>query len=63
MSLHEPSLKIMQSLLIQNTQLSRADIPLPKVQDHEALVKVLLAGICGTDLELLKGYQNFQGIP
>ena len=53
----------MQSLLIQNAQLFRADISLPEIQDHEALVRVLLAGICGTDLELLKGYQNFQGVP
>lgn len=63
MSLHESSLKIMQSMLIQNTQLSRAAIPLPEVQDHEALVRVLLAGICATDLELLRGYQDFQGVP
>ncbi len=29
----------------------------------EALVKVLTAGICNTDLEIVRGYQDFRGIP
>lgn len=29
----------------------------------EALVKVRLAGVCGTDLEIVKGYYPFTGIP
>jgi 2-desacetyl-2-hydroxyethyl bacteriochlorophyllide A dehydrogenase len=29
----------------------------------EALVRVRLAGICNTDLELLKGYMGFRGVP
>jgi threonine dehydrogenase-like Zn-dependent dehydrogenase len=29
----------------------------------EALVRVLLAGICNTDLELMKGYYPFTGVP
>ncbi len=29
----------------------------------EALLQVLLAGICATDLEILSGYQGFQGTP
>ena len=28
----------------------------------EALVKVTLAGICGTDLEILEGYMQYHGI-
>ncbi|MDW7978583.1 MAG: alcohol dehydrogenase catalytic domain-containing protein, partial [Candidatus Caldarchaeum sp.] len=28
----------------------------------EAVVKVSLAGICGTDLEILKGYAGFRGV-
>ncbi len=35
----------------------------PEPLAGEALVKVRLAGICGTDLELLKGYYPFSGIP
>lgn len=31
--------------------------------EHELRVKVRLAGICGTDLELLRGYYGFAGVP
>jgi 2-desacetyl-2-hydroxyethyl bacteriochlorophyllide A dehydrogenase len=41
----------------------RDDIPVPQPKANEALVKVMLAGICGTDLQLLKGYYPFTGIP
>jgi threonine dehydrogenase-like Zn-dependent dehydrogenase len=37
--------------------------PVPVAPPGEALVRVLLAGICGTDIELLKGYWGFRGIP
>src|SRR5689334_10963885 len=29
----------------------------------EALVRVLMAGICNTDIEITKGYASFRGIP
>ncbi len=35
----------------------------PKCENGECLVAVRLAGICRTDLELLKGYMGFTGIP
>ncbi|MFO8032304.1 MAG: alcohol dehydrogenase catalytic domain-containing protein [Desulfohalobiaceae bacterium] len=41
-------------------QLLDADQPSPG--PGEVLVQVLLAGICATDLEILSGYQDFQGI-
>jgi len=41
--------------------LEQRDRPIPG--PHEALIRVLMAGICNTDLELLKGYMNFSGIP
>jgi len=34
--------------------------PIPK--EGEALIRVRLAGICNTDLEIIRGYMNFQGI-
>jgi threonine dehydrogenase-like Zn-dependent dehydrogenase len=35
----------------------------PEADDRTAVVKVRLAGICSTDLQILKGYMNFRGIP
>ena len=32
------------------------------INRNEALVKVTLAGICGTDLEILDGYMQYHGI-
>lgn len=37
--------------------------PTPKADDQTALVKVHLAGICSTDLQIFKGYMNFRGVP
>ncbi len=36
-------------------------VPVPKA--GEVLVKPLMAGICNTDIELIKGYYDFDGIP
>jgi alcohol dehydrogenase len=44
-------------------KLSLRDVPIPQCAPGEALIKVLLAGICGTDREILKGYSGFRGIP
>lgn len=38
------------------------DAPRPEPEEGEALVRVLLAGICNTDLEITKGYMDFAGI-
>jgi 2-desacetyl-2-hydroxyethyl bacteriochlorophyllide A dehydrogenase len=54
----------MQAVWLENNVLSlRNDIPVPEPGRGEALVKVRLAGICGTDLALIKGYHSFNGIP
>lgn len=37
--------------------------PAPEPLPGEALIRVLVAGICNTDLELQRGYQRFEGIP
>lgn len=41
----------------------RDDLPNPEPGPGEALVRVRRAGICGTDLQLLRGYYPFTGIP
>lgn len=38
------------------------EYPTPKPASGEALVQVLLAGICSTDLEILRGYAGFSGV-
>lgn len=41
----------------------REDLPVPEPAPGEARVRVLLAGICNTDLELVRGYYPFTGVP
>ncbi|MBI2179025.1 MAG: alcohol dehydrogenase catalytic domain-containing protein [Candidatus Tectomicrobia bacterium] len=43
--------------------LSLREVPEPRPGPGEALVRVRLAGICATDLEILKGYMGFRGVP
>ncbi len=37
--------------------------PEPVQDRHETVVRVLLVGICNTDIEILKGYMDFRGVP
>lgn len=37
-------------------------VPTPEPGPGEVLVRVSLAGICGTDLQILKGYHGFHGV-
>ena len=41
----------------------RADAPDPAPAAGEAILRVLCAGVCNTDLELLRGYYSFAGVP
>ena len=40
----------------------RADAPEPALRDGEVPVRVLRAGICDTDLQLIRGYKAFRGV-
>jgi len=40
----------------------RDDLPLPEPGANEARVRVRLAGVCNTDLEILGGYVPFRGV-
>lgn len=53
----------MLAFVVRNRQLSLTRKPIPKVRSGWALVRVRLAGICNTDVEILRGYHDFCGIP
>jgi threonine dehydrogenase-like Zn-dependent dehydrogenase len=48
---------------ISQGRLKAVDKPLPKLRPGWALVRVRLAGICNTDVEILRGYHQFRGVP
>lgn len=53
----------MRALWLQDRQLRlRDDVPMPEPAAGEALVRVLCAGICSTDLELVRGYYPYSGV-
>lgn len=53
----------MQALTLQDGRLHyRTDYPAPSAGEEQALIRVTLAGICATDLEIVKGYAGFEGV-
>jgi alcohol dehydrogenase len=53
----------MQAVHLNQGRVSVQHIPLPVRTPGYALVRVLCAGICNTDLELQRGYYGFAGVP
>jgi threonine dehydrogenase-like Zn-dependent dehydrogenase len=53
----------MRALVFAHNRLSnQADYPTPVPRDGEVLVRVLRAGVCETDLQLIRGYMGFGGV-
>ena len=50
----------MKALRFEHGKLAVRDVSEPRVSD-EALIRVIKSGICNTDLEIVRGYANFQG--
>ena len=48
---------------VVNKKLRPSEKQLPKVRRGWALIRVRLAGICNTDVEILRGYHAFRGTP
>lgn len=48
---------------VANGRLRRSTKSLPKLRPGWALIRVRLAGICNTDMEILRGYHAFGGVP
>src|SRR6266700_2944064 len=51
----------MLAFIVQGRRLVARKKPLPKLRKGWALIRVRLAGICNTDVEILRGYHNFRG--
>jgi hypothetical protein len=51
------------AFVVRNHQLFATRKPIPNLRRGWALVRVRLAGICNTDVEILRGYHNFRGTP
>ncbi len=51
----------MNALWLENNGISLRNVPQPK-KKNEALIKIRKAGICSTDLELVKGYYPYTGV-
>ena len=53
----------MRGIWLEDQQVRiREDLPIPLVIRGETLIKMRLAGVCSTDLELINGYYPYQGI-
>lgn len=53
----------MLAFTVKNKKLVARNKELPELRPCWALVRVLLAGICNTDVEILRGYHGFRGVP
>jgi alcohol dehydrogenase len=53
----------MRALVFEQTLSFRPRHSEPVPTQGDALLKVRQAGVCATDLEILKGYMGFQGVP
>ena len=53
----------MKALFFDGAKLKETAMPRPRRGRSEALIRVHLAGICSTDLEIVRGYMSFRGIP
>ncbi len=53
----------MRAIVLNGTEVSvDANYPKPTPRDGEVLLRVIRAGVCETDLQLIKGYMGFQGV-
>jgi threonine dehydrogenase-like Zn-dependent dehydrogenase len=52
----------MRALSFDGERVAVREVPRPAADAGNALVQVSLAGVCRTDLELVKGYMGFRGV-
>jgi threonine dehydrogenase-like Zn-dependent dehydrogenase len=52
----------MRALLLEDGAVALRDVATPTPATGEALVRVQMAGVCNTDVEIAKGYMGFAGV-
>ena len=52
----------MKALRFDGTQAAVVDHPDPIPSDEQVMVRTTLAGVCNTDLEIVRGYMGFSGV-
>ena len=52
----------MRAIVFDGSRLRFEDRPDPRPSHGEVLVRVLRAGVCETDLQIVKGYHGFRGV-
>ncbi len=52
----------MRGLVLEQNLHLQMNRPKPEPKPQEVIIQVLQAGICSTDLHLVKGYMDFQGV-
>jgi threonine dehydrogenase-like Zn-dependent dehydrogenase len=52
----------MRALTLDDEGVAVRELPEPEPGEGEVLVRVLRAGICATDLQLVRGYKGFRGV-
>jgi alcohol dehydrogenase len=57
----EPAKIWMLAAITRRNRIALVQKPQPRLRPGWALVRVRLAGICNTDIEILRGYHNFHG--
>ena len=53
----------MRAFAVSHRKLRAVSHQLPSLRPGWALIRVRLAGVCNTDLEILRGYHDFRGVP
>ena len=52
----------MQAAVVHNGRIEIEDRKIPEPEPGQALIRVSMAGVCATDLEIVAGYSQFTGI-
>src|SRR5271157_5392394 len=59
----KPYYKGMLAVHLEDGAVTTREVPLPERPEGFALLRLLVGGICNTDLELQRGYYHFAGTP